>query len=690
MNNIKVLALMLILAGAADAFVCYDDGVTIEFANVAGEGIIVEMADINMNYPTNDTTIYASDEITWSFDTSVCSQTDRIGVRFNLTQNNNKWSNTDYWNIHNSTGTDNINTTRTITIESLDGGEGIFTGDYNYTFDIRYRVPGVPPVGGIYPVNHYSTPDYPYSLEATSNYNIGTNTGGACLTEYGYYITYNAGDTEDYVMFDLTSMSQYCRDTSCNNTFILGDGYYVYDDYQIVANTTFYKPVTLYIGGFNYNFNITRRDPTPDATLSDLTINNFTQQSKAYFLTYRNESTDEDLILDGMPDLDVKVFCESYSPDTLDVQTQGYNPLFLTTREQAEFEHIMDVYKSQTTTIENFENTGYDSFTDYEANTTNVTYNYVDQTVTINWTGEFNRVYDSYEDLENITVYIPENTSDYVSIDYQLNDYTGQFYDSYFKVIRNVNGSLVTLYQKKWYNTLLEDVDLVNETDYQYVLYTPTATRIIKWDYIELNGEKIITITTPTYTDKTSYRDNVLLGLTSSYTGSSVGLIYNVTDNEGVNVTLRVYNYTANGFQLMDSSTVEEPTTGSITVSVPDQNQTYWVTAECTHNTHGVITFGEYLKPSQSQSMFPMYGSWGLPDTILGVTKDSWYTGAALFLITGAAFTIPGGVGGVLVAGAIGVTKWMGWFREMTWGLWGFIAVMAIIYAFVENRRRET
>ena len=630
------LFLLTLTAGGVDAFVCHDSDVIFD------EDIIREVADITIDSPSNQSVLYSDGNTptTFTLTSSVCSVVGApttyrtIGFRLNATKTNGVlYSN----NTHYILNENNVNATKTISLT-------LPVGTYNISVDTKVKNPVLICLPEEEcPFFLYSQPTPPNLLTLTNNFNTGSNTGGACLTEYGLFYTYSAASDEDYVLFDLSGMSHYCVDTDCNNTFILGDDYYVYNDYQIVANTTFYKPLTLYIGGFNYNFNHTRRNPTPDQTIT-LNPTNFTSQNKNYFLTYKNETNNNLLDLNGMNSLQLKTFCNDYSPDTIDVQTLGTTNLFLTVKERPQFEHIQDSF--------------------------------------------FNRIFEPYLDSQNISIYLPMNTTAYETIQYQLQDYTGQFYNSYLQIIKNVNGTLVTLYQKQWYNTLIEGVDLVNETDYQYVLYTPTATRIIKWDYITSTGERIITVTDPTYTETPNYQTGVTVGFTSSYSSSSIGLIYNITDNNAGNLTLKIYNYTNNNYQVMDTTTVENPNSGTITVTVPNQNHTYWVTAECSHNNYGIIKLGDYIRPSKTEAMYPRYGSWNLPSTILGVELDSWYTGASVFLMSAAAFTVSGGIGGLVTVGVIGVTKWMGWFREMTWGLWGFLAAMSLMYAFVEKRRK--
>ena len=490
------------------------------------------------------------------------------------------------------------------------------------------------------------------SLTTTVRATNPLDTLGACLTDRGYSFEYTAGDSDDYTQFNFTNMGTYMVDNNMSNIWVEYATEYHKANNHMLVDTQNEKKIIIWVGGYNYNFNHTTSAETPDKTVY-LTIANFTLQNKAYWVDIRREDTNTrwNYTADsGTHTLDV--LCDNYSPDTLDLVnlTSLHNKIFLlTVKEKPLFSGVLN--------------------------------------------GDFTRRYRSYLDTESVTLYFLNTTSTtYYNIDYELIDYLGTFGNSYFRIVRNINTTLSTVWQNTWYHLLNEDVSLENGTYYQYIVYTPTDTRIITWDRIVNGDKKYIVIREVKYTDKTDYLDGVSLGFTTSYDSSSVGASYNVSQGTLDSLTFTVYNYsTTNGYTQMYTTTVSGSNQGTITYTVPDNNKTYYLTASAVTSKYGTVKITELCNPAKTEQRFPMYDSFNLPATMFGVTRENLYTGASIFFITliaTATSSFSLGTGALVMMGAVGLLKYFNWFREMTWTLYAFLMAVAVAFAFVEGRRK--
>ena len=641
-HTTTTLLTLLLMVGSASAFVCYDSAVSTD------NEVVWEKTDLTFNYPSGDTTI--SSPIEFQVTSSDCHQQGTVHLEtiLNITQGGiTVYSNGTYFNSDSPDAT-NITTNYTLTLPD---------GTYNMTYVILYGVAnlGSPPTYGEY--FRYTLPTTPYILTVSATSNTGADTSGACLSPYGYYDSITAGAAEDYILHDFTTIKEYCLDANCSNIFSENVEVWQYTDYKIIANATNYKNYNLYISGHTYNYNHTKETPTPDKTITYTSIANFTRQNQAYWIDINDElSTDAYNLTEPTP-LVMHILCDTNSPDTINLKTLNKTNFLLTTKEQP----LLHIEAAA----------------------------YIDRKI------------QTYQDTENISFYLPETTDITFTngtqrwiIDYVLESYITGWDGSYLKIIRNSNGTLVTVWQQKWVGLKVDDVDLLNNTYYQYTLYLPNSddTRIIKWDQITNNETRTLIVQTPTVTDFPKYIDELEFYITSSYTTSELGVIYNVADAGIQNVTVKVYNYTsAGGFQVMDT-TVATSKTGTITISVPDNNQTYYITADIYTTKYGETKISELVKLAITESRYPFYDSFNIPADVFGISRDRIYTGAAMFIITGFAFMFSGlevATGGLILVAVVGVMTYIGWLREMTWTLWLFLAAMAILWKLVEGRRSE-
>jgi len=484
------------------------------------------------------------------------------------------------------------------------------------------------------------------------------DTLGACLSDKGWSMEFNADNTHDYVVFNMSGLGNWCKDTNCSNIWVEDAAEYKYTTTQdaLIVDARTQKNFVLWIAGYNYDYNHTVDASTPDIVVN-LTIANFTRENPSYWFDIRNEDDNKyfNYSLDS-DELKMDIICEAYSPNTIDLKELNLTNFLVTTKEKPKFHGILN--------------------------------------------NNFNRVYRTYLSDENITLYFfnsSNQTSVWEIIDYELQDYTGEFYDSYFSIVRNVNTSLVTLYQDTWYDAEILNIALESTTEdayVQYILYDPDTgnSRIIAWDHIVDGDRKYIVVREPQFTDQKNYIDGVDMGFTTSYDSSSVGVSYNVSVGTLDEMIFTVSNYSSDGgYQEMYKTTVVGTTAGSLTYIVPDNNATYWLTATLDTSEYDIIKIASLQTPAITEQRFPWYDSFGIPANVMGLTRDEIYTGASLFIITKitASFGAVGlGSGAVIVGAVIGMLKWFQWFREMTWELWGFIMIMCIAFYIVGKRRK--
>jgi len=490
-----------------------------------------------------------------------------------------------------------------------------------------------------------------YTLTITTLIPAPGDEFGECVTERGY--SYSFITSNDYILVNLTDLGNYVKNGNLENIWVEGPDAYRWttSPYHLVLDTTVNKTVIVWIGDYNHNSSLTQLAPSIDETIS-LEFANFTRQNPAYWISLKNESSGDLTATSESTTFYLDVYCPqaNYAPERWDLKnTIVNNTMLVITKTQPLFHGILD--------------------------------------------GGFNRKYESYLDTENISLYFL-NTSTAITYDmvFSLEDYTGDFSDSYLIIYRKINRTLEKIWQQTWYNLEVENVTLENGTYFEYVVYTPEDTRIILWDLI--NGDSLdrtITIREPLFVDLLDYYQGISLGFTSSYSASTVGLAYTASSGTLSYVTFNVYNYSGSVYNLLSTQTVSGSQNGTITYIVPDNNQTYYVSVEADHSIYGVVSASDIIIPSITEERYPFYDSWGIPAEVMGITRDEIYTGASIFLISVVALTQEAtliGTGGLLVVAVIGITTFFGWFREMTWELFLFLAFAAVAFKLVEGRRR--
>jgi hypothetical protein len=474
---------------------------------------------------------------------------------------------------------------------------------------------------------------------------------GRCTTDSGYGFTYTAAAGENHTLFNLTQLSAYIYGYNMKNVWVEEQDTYKYSDYHLAVNTTVNKTVDMWIGGFNMDITHSPETPTINENIT-LTINNFTREVPAYFLNIRNESDDNTWVYADSWTHTLNIYCDNYAPDTWNLKTLANTTLLVTVKEKPMFHAIKDQY--------------------------------------------FNRIYQPYVENETINLYFLKNGSVTYNKDYVLEDYTGLFPNSYLRIVEEINGSLHGIWQKRWYQLTIEDVTLKNNSYIQYLIYTPTDSRLIAWDNILDGDEEKITIRDFSDRDMDDYGSGLQAGFTSSYSGHTVGVVWNASTGDVSSVVFTVYeqNTTSNEYDEIYTVTLGSPAeSGSSAYVVADNNKTYYLKADITTDEYETRTISQLETLNVNQAgQGPFYGTLGLPSTVFGVSAASIYTGASMFLITMTAMMFSAvnvGTGALVVVAIIGITTFFQWFHGMTWPLFIFLFAIALIEKLTGDRKKE-
>lgn len=474
----------------------------------------------------------------------------------------------------------------------------------------------------------------------------GGDTLGSCLTFRGYNYTKEVGVTENWLQINF-SQTGFVH-TNCTNVQT-DNPTFLYAEDSLIVDTNKEKNVSIFIGGSDRDYTYLDSTQTPDVIVN-LTLSDITLQNRFYKITMLDEDNAETWQYKWVGEQLLNVICDAYAPDTINLSGINQSTFYV-----ASLETPLLHFRSD---------------------------------------GQYDRKIEPILVNETFNVYNINASNTLAEINYVLVDYTGDFGDSYFQIWRNVNESLVKIWQQPWYNLNVVGVDLINDTYYQYVLYTPTDTRIIAWHLITVDDTITITVTEPTYEDEAEWYEGVELGFTSSYSGSSVGVTYNVSSPAGdfVNITFEVWNYSSGQYVIDYTTTVVGGSNaGSITHVVGDNNATYYCTARLYASEYtNPIFIRDLITPALTEERSVFYDSLGIP-SMIGLDKDDVYTGVSLFLITVTAMMFTSvniGTGMLVTVGVVGILQYWGWFRSMSWSLFLFLFAAAVMYKLVENRRR--
>jgi hypothetical protein len=647
------LLILAALAGAVEATTAVTSGKYVQW----GTGALTDVNEIAWTYPADGASVYSP-----------------VGFYHNLTCSNTFYTYTT--TIWNSSGA-------VYYTGGLGGGIppascGSFAPNTNFT--TNFNDPTLPPAGsagypyinlpvGKYIIQTYTvtgaTNTYSPNLSFTVvNYVANTSsTGGKCLTPKGFGMSYVAALSWTHVLFNLTQMSGYLSNVNSSNVWTDPPiPIYTNESGMIIVNTTGTKAFTLWIGGFDVNTTYPKVALLP-SHVETPTIGNFTQYHNIFWLSVENFSL-ASIDNSRCASHTLNILCQNYAPNTVNMKAGNLTSLFLATNEIPKFQDIV--------TYNNYYNATY------------------------NTTVRATETYMPFIDMDNITLLLPNNetVTDLVSVG--LADYVGYFGEAYIILYQNLNGSNMKIWQEQVSALAVQNISITNNTYVQYVVYTPQETRVISWDLILAPTTKVISLTRPTFNPVPTpgwIGGDVNLGFTNSYAAGTVGVSYSSikSDISTVNFTVSLRNVT--GTFPLTSQYYPGIQAATVSYIVPDANATYQLDACVT------ILNGSQWCPTASGNLQWMvsnfsiyYDNLGVPPTgLYGASKDRIYTGLAMVGITAGAMLFSAasaGWGGVIVVAIIAVTKFIGWFREMTWPIWGVLFTMAVAYLFVENRRK--
>lgn len=527
---------------------------------------------------------------------------------------------------------------------------------------------GLPPVFGI---GNYSYECFAFNVSTPtgSDYNVSSgriffnsstnipesvDSFGECITDRGKYLSYSA-TSETVVRFNLTGISSYLFNSSAPNLWIEGPPSYSCGPYCVQADTSSIKLLTVWLGGFTTNYPRASSASAPSVTVN-LTNSSLTSNYNEYWLELRNESAGNLIDPSKYTSLVLDVYCLDYAPDHLDLKSLNRSSVLLYTKERPLFNSIKD--------------------------------------------GTFYRKYRSLFSSETIKLFFISNSTPFYTEDFALEDYVGHWDDSYLQVYLKVNRTLERVAQDQWYRLSVTGISLANLSYVQYVLIdNSNGTNIIAWDLITGSRTNAgsnpiyITIKDPDVGDAKNYSNGVTAGFASSYNASTVQVSFTSTEYvTSEYFSVRKFNQSTRYYDYLYNVTVANPgTSGNIVYVVPEVNATYSVQASFT-TALGTSPIADLLPIRQTSAVPPYYDSLGLPVSLFGVEKDTWYTLGSMVLVTASATmfdAINVGTGGIVFVLVIGLTWTFGWFRDMTSGVVVFLFIMAVIYELTKERRRD-
>jgi hypothetical protein len=631
------LLILLLLAGAGNAYVCHDTDINYDTQ------VVMEIADVIVDRPPNGSVLSGNPE--FSLTTTVChvdeTYYNTLGLRLTAeTADETTYTNSSLW----SPTPDNVNATVLLTLPLTDN-------NYNYTVDMKYI-----------PYNHPTeTKSYSsdrYLLTITSTANVGEDTGGACLTPFGYKYSDEA-TTEEHIRVRLPE--QYCVNVKCENAHVLGGDYYVYDDYEFVINTTLQKPYTVYVGGWNYNYSVGSRTPSIDATVDLRDVNSFTQQNNVYWIDVVKEEDGDEFDYDKVDEALLKNYCQQYSPDTQDVKDLDWKQLFMSLKEQPIFE--LKTVNNSITQIRK------QTMVDSESNITLVQAEY-------------------HETPKLINYY------------FILEDFTGEIRkDGLLYVKTNVNGSIETVHSERWYYNEIHEISLINGSDYQVELIIPNVKTVnYGWITPEADGYKTLVVSAPVTDTQVDHYEGLYYKFISIADSNVVGYNYNFTTDSTINwVNFTVINSTGG----IEHQSVSYTPHGQLLHTLNDPSQNYQLLFEYDVDDHSYdyilnIYKGALNTTAVLRHNLDLSGDYNanMADfNLLGVEGAKIETFTSWFLIGFVALIASAGNYGLIMIAVMvtsGVLSWVGYIPDQYFYiLVGVTAVIAVLAKLGEDKSKK-
>lgn len=460
-----------------------------------------------------------------------------------------------------------------------------------------------------------------------------------CDTNKGYVFHATIPAGYNYTGFNLSATKIIHANTTnvyTNNTA------YLFGSDGLIVNVSVNKDVWLWIGSstYTYTYPLVALSTNPNYTL---TLSNFTRLTNFYNVSLKWDVNGSLWAPATSSKHVLSILCDSYTPYNINVTSSGKNVFYLATHE-----HPMLV----------------SNIKDYLLS-----------------------VYECYADAESVDLYLLNETSEVAVVDYGLKDYVNQFTDSYLQVYQNVNYNLSKVWQQKFINLEVRNVMLQNNTYYQYVLYTPSQSKLITWDYIDSNvGTRYITVTKPILDETYDFYDKLSIAFSGDYNSNSLALTYNLTEGSCSQAVLTVYLYNSSGTTLISSSELLNTNAGTITKIIDTVNKTYILEASVTSDKYGTVTKKVmYTLWNDSKRYVPLNR---MPSTIFGEPKQKLLDGFSLGILIFGAFFFGAAYSahaGLFLSFGAGLLRHLG-FLDVPWSLVIFLIILAALNYITRNR----
>jgi hypothetical protein len=307
---------------------------------------------------------------------------------------------------------------------------------------------------------------------------VSTDTSGNCLTYQGLSYLVTAGTSETGILLDFTALGATVNTSLTNIVISGGQTAYKYANWKLLVDTANTKTFLVYVGGYDGNQTYSAATPTVSRTITFAGTSDFTTVNPFYVIAIANESnrgvwnTATSIVAHN-----ITAFCPNYAPNTVDVKAMGKNTVVLATREIPAIVGILSANSSQ-----------------YQK-----------------------RVIQPMISNDNITLYYMANGTKFDTVNFILQDYSGDFQNAYLLIYKNIGANLTKIYQQKFYNLQVMGVTLEDNVWYEYVVMTSTSQRTMPWDLVSGNDNKTIVINELSQSNTKLFDPTLTVGLSSSY-----------------------------------------------------------------------------------------------------------------------------------------------------------------------------
>jgi len=484
-----------------------------------------------------------------------------------------------------------------------------------------------------------------FTVSNLSEYMMDTQ--GNCFTEFGYYYNHTSGDNNYYTLVNLTQVSSYLTDVNSSNIWIEGADAFLYSDYHLVIDTVFDKSFSVWIGGSNINYNYSLLNPSIDEQINP-SFTDFTLGGNFYEVNMLWEEDGTTWDYNAIENQTLTAICNSYAPDTLDLKNLGWTSFYLSTKEKPKL-----IFESES------------------ANKT------------------IRRVYQPYLSAETISIYNLNGSSEIEEIDYELEDWTVTYGDSYLQIFRNVDGTLKRIWQEQWYDLQINDVSVENDSYLQYVVYKNGNSVIITWDKIIDSGSQIIVVSEPVVNDYLGSYEGLTVGFTFDHDSGQVGVT--VECDEDITTIFNVSN-ASSSLYVNTYSGQSDSDNVTFTYTLPNKDIPVYLEVEIDHPRYGKVSFNQLtLLYNESNPIGGIFNPI-LPGEILGsattLLKALFGLGIVIMLFYVGCKASNYGVGTLAGFGAFAIFWWTNIFpkNQIPFFMVGFFGLLAFVIAIGERR----